>query len=151
MSIPLVQGSLRYAYKVAEERGGLREKAEGAVFSAAILPRVAACDPAKAWIISNNMKIDATTHMSAGFTAVKQAFEATYCCLGINCDDIGGLLKSSTVLNDYADCSANSGGANCAAPCSNFVCTTCFTPAMGNVGAFHLNEVLAGLDAKEKQ
>merc|ERR1719217_1922493 len=134
MSIPLVQGSLRYAWKVAEDpQAGETEKAEGAVFSAAILPRVSACDPAKAKIISDNMKIDATTHMSAGFTAVKQAFEATYCCLGINCDDIGGLLKSSTVLNDYADCSANSGGANCAAPCSNFVCTT--TPALSGTAS----------------
>merc|ERR1711904_477464 len=116
MSIPLVQGSLRYAWKVAEDQGGETEKAEGAVFSAAILPRVSACDTAKAKIISDNMKIDATNHMSAGFTAVKAAFEATYCCLGINCDDIGGLLKSSTVLGDYHDCS---GGANCAVPCSS--------------------------------
>jgi hypothetical protein len=119
MSIPLVQGSLRYAWKVAEDpQAGETEKAEGAVFSAAILPRVAKCDAAKAKIISDNMKIDAGTFMSAGFTAVKEAFEATYCCLGITCADIGGLLKSSTVLNDYADCSANSGGANCAAPCT---------------------------------
>merc|ERR1711985_117669 len=119
MSIPLVQGSLRYAWKVAEEPGaGEKEKAEGAVFSAAILPRVSACDTAKAKIISDNMKIDATNHMSAGFTAVKEAFEATYCCLGIKCEDIGGLLKSSTVLGDYMDCSASTGGAGCAAPCT---------------------------------
>merc|ERR1719161_2194577 len=130
MSIPLVQGSLRYAWKVAEDPGaGETEKAEGAVFSAAILPRISACDTAKAKIISDNMKIDATTHMSAGFTAVKEAFEATYCCLGINCDDIGGLLKSSTVLGDYKDCSTSTGGANCAAPCSNFVCSTTPTPS----------------------
>merc|ERR1719359_1036285 len=129
MSIPLVQGSLRYAWKVAEDpQAGETEKAEGAVFSAAILPRVHACDAAKAKIISDNMKIDAGTFMSAGFTAVKEAFEATYCCLGITCADIGGLLKSSTVLNDYADCSANSGGANCAAPCT----TTC--PGTGGGG-----------------
>jgi len=136
MSIPLVQGSLRYAWKVAEDpQAGETEKAEGAVFSAAILPRVANCDTAKAKIISDNMKIDAGTFMSAGFTAVKQAFEATYCCLGINCDDIGGLLKSSTVLNDYADCSANSGGASCAAPCSNFVCTTTPAPSGGTASS----------------
>merc|ERR1719399_818085 len=136
MSIPLVQGSLRYAWKVAEEPGaGEKEKAEGAVFSAAILPRVSACDPAKAKIISDNMKIDATNHMSAGFTAVKQAFESTYCCLGITCDDIGGLLKSSTVLGDYKDCSTSTGGANCAAPCSNFVCSTTPTPSGGTASS----------------
>jgi Notch-like protein len=128
MSIPLIQGSIRYAYKVGEDSGGLKEKAEGAVFSAAILPRVHACDAAKAKIISDNMKINAQTFMTSGFKAVKEAFEATYCCLGITCADIGGLLKSSTVLNDYADCSANSGGANCAAPCT----TTC--PGTGGGG-----------------
>jgi len=133
MSIPLVQGSLRYAWKVAENQGGETEKAEGAVFSAAILPRVSACDTAKAKIISDNMKIDATNHMSAGFKAVKEAFEATYCCLGINCDDIGGLLKSSADPDGgYMDCDA-SGVANCAAPCSNFVCPT--TPGGGPVSS----------------
>jgi len=117
MSIPLVQGSLRYAWKVAEDpQAGETEKAEGAVFSAAILPRVSACDPAKAKIISDNMKIDAGTFMSAGFTAVKEAFEATYCCLGITCADIGGLLKSSTAPNDgYME---NTATGVSAAPCT---------------------------------
>merc|ERR1719316_83282 len=120
MSIPLVQGSLRYAWKVAEDpQAGETEKAEGAVFSAAILPRVDKCDAAKAKLISDNMKINAGAgSMTDGFKAVKEAFEATYCCLGITCADIGGLLKVNTVLNDYADCSANTGGANCAAPCA---------------------------------
>merc|ERR1719217_1740525 len=54
MSIPLVQGSLRYAWKVAEDPGAAeKEKAEGAVFSAAILPRVDKCDAAKAKLISD--------------------------------------------------------------------------------------------------
>merc|ERR1740138_1653802 len=44
MSVPLVQGSLRYAYKVAKLQGGSKEFAEGAAFSAAILPRIHACD-----------------------------------------------------------------------------------------------------------
>jgi len=95
MSIPLIQGSIRYAYKVGEDGEGLKAKAEGAVFSAAILPRVAACDAAKAQIISNNMKINAGTFMTSGFKAVKEAFEATYECLGITCEDIGGLLVSA--------------------------------------------------------
>jgi hypothetical protein len=101
MSIPLIQGSIRYAYKVGEDSGGLKEKAEGAVFSAAILPRVAACDAAKAKIISDNMKINAGTFMTSGFTAVKEAFEATYACLGITCEDIGGLLVSAVDLGVY--------------------------------------------------
>jgi hypothetical protein len=104
MSIPLIQGSLRYAWKVAEDStAGLKEKAEGAVFAAAILPRVAACNPDVAKLISDNMKIDAANHMSAGFVAIKQAFESTYACLGITCEDIGGLLNSKLVMGEYKD------------------------------------------------
>jgi hypothetical protein len=102
MSIPLIQGSLRYSWKVAEDpTAGLKERAEAAVFAAAILPRVAACNPDKAKLISDNMKIDAANPMSVGFTAVKEAFESTYDCLGITCEDIGGLIVSATTLDEY--------------------------------------------------
>lgn len=45
MYIPLIQGALRYAYKVSKEVTGEKEKAEGSVFTAAVLPRIhAACE-----------------------------------------------------------------------------------------------------------
>jgi hypothetical protein len=103
MSIPLVQGSLRYAYKVGQiATSGIKERAEGAVFAAAILPRVAACDPNAAQIISDNMKINAASPMAAGFVAIKTAFESTYACLGITCEDIGGLILSGSQYYDLA-------------------------------------------------
>jgi hypothetical protein len=98
MSVPLVQGSLRYAYKVAELQGGSKEFAEGAAFSAAILPRINACDASAAKVISDNMNMEIaeSDRMKAGFEAVKAAFESTYECLGINCAQIGGLILSGT-------------------------------------------------------
>merc|ERR1719240_492166 len=82
MSIPLVQGSLRYAYKVANLQGGSKEFAEGAAFSAAILPRIHACDASAAKTISDNMNMEIAEYapkksfgMSAGFEKVKKAFE----------------------------------------------------------------------------
>merc|ERR1711869_133007 len=98
MSVPLVQGSLRYAYKVAKLSGGSKEFAEGAAFSAAILPRIHACSATAAKTISDNMNMETVedARMSAGFTAVKEAFESTYACLGINCAQIGGLIVSGT-------------------------------------------------------
>merc|ERR1719265_2651041 len=104
MSIPMVQGSLRYAYKVGKLSGEAKEKAEGAAFSAAILPRVAACNADHATIISDNMKMDAATPMGAGFAAVKQAFESNYACMGITCADIGGLLEGSAYFEGAAPC-----------------------------------------------
>merc|ERR1712217_655891 len=57
MSIPLIQGTLRYAYKVDLMSGADKEKAEGAVFAAAIVPRVAHCNGNDAATIMNSMKI----------------------------------------------------------------------------------------------
>merc|ERR1712224_925255 len=98
MSVPLVQGSLRYAYKVAELQGGSKEFAEGAAFSAAILPRIHACDATAAKTISDNMNMEIAPNarMSAGFAAVKEAFEATYTCLGMTCAHVGGLILDGT-------------------------------------------------------
>merc|ERR1711904_45096 len=41
-----------------------------------------------------NMNIDSASPMAAGFKAVKDAFESTYDCLGITCNDVGGLILS---------------------------------------------------------
>merc|ERR1719313_2443965 len=104
MSVPLVQGALRYAYKVAKKMfvaTGSKEKAEGAAFSAAILPRIHACDPGAAKTIADNMNIDAAAPMAAGLAAVKSAFEKTYSCLGITCADVGGILISESGTEYY--------------------------------------------------
>merc|ERR1719265_1411092 len=103
MSVPLVQGSLRYAYKVDKLGGGSKEKAEGAAFSAAILPRIATCDSSAAQIISMNMNIDSLTPMTSGFTVVKQAFESTYACLGITCENVGGLILEGKEYYESAE------------------------------------------------
>lgn len=102
MTIPLVQGSLRYAYKVDKLQGGSKEAAEGAVFSAAVLPMVASCDAVSAKTISDNMKIESDTKMSDGFVAVKQAFEKVYSCMGINCASVGGLIITGSEYYDHA-------------------------------------------------
>jgi hypothetical protein len=94
MAIPLIQGSLRYALIVANLNGDDKAKAEGAVFSAAILPLVHKCDATQATTISDNMKINAAVPMNDGFAKVKEAFESVYQCLGITCADIGGYYDS---------------------------------------------------------
>jgi hypothetical protein len=96
MSVPLIQGTLRYAYKVAYLSGATTEKAEGVTFAAAILPRVHFCSPTDAATIRDNMKLTAA---STDFAAVKTAFENNYACMNITCADIGGLWFSSN--DDY--------------------------------------------------
>jgi hypothetical protein len=96
MSVPLVQGTLRYAHIIGEE-GGMAEKAEaeGATFAAAVLPFLHACDPEAASLVYTNMKTGSGA--AKDFAAVKEAFESNYDCMGITCAQVGGLLQADGV------------------------------------------------------
>jgi hypothetical protein len=93
MFVPLVQGTLRYAY-VTNTQPDYTEKAEaeGATFAAAVLPVVAACSESDAATIYENMKPGAG---GADFQVVKRAFENNYKCMGISCADVGGLYNDA--------------------------------------------------------
>jgi len=110
MTVPLVQGTLRYAYKVAHLSGGDKEKAEGAIFAAAVLPQVHACSATAAATVFQNMGIGQTT--TVDYMAVKEAFEGCYAAMGITCADVGGLWNSATE-GYYAD------GGSDASPCAD--------------------------------
>jgi hypothetical protein len=111
MAIPLIQGTLRYAHKIDKLNDATpKSRGEGAVFAAAIVPRVAFCNPADADTIMNNMKVGAT---STSLAAVKAAFENNYACMEITCAQVGGLWKDTD--NKYYDG---------AAPCSTTQATS---------------------------
>ena len=111
MTVPLVQGTLRYAWKVGQIGGvdnkltdqSAKNAAEGSTFAAAVLPLVHACDAAAAETVRDHMKFgaavyDKTTGAFVSGTkpdtsAVKAALESTYTCLGITCAHVGGLLS----------------------------------------------------------
>lgn len=92
MYVPLIQGTLRYAYKNEFLQGEEKEKAEGAVFAASVLPRIHAADPEAAATIYDNMRVGAS---STKFDDVKKAFESVYKDLNIQCSDVGGLLDKN--------------------------------------------------------
>jgi len=92
MYVPMIQGALRYAYKLDKLGGGEKENAEAAVFSAAVLPRIHAASPSAATTIYNNLKVGAT---KTDVQAVKRAFESTYEDMGISCADIGGFWSNA--------------------------------------------------------
>merc|ERR1719469_1314821 len=113
MTVPLVQGSLRYAYKNSNAARGASPKnaAEGATFSAAVLPLVYACSPEAATTISSNLKFglfpdgnasDPDTSRYADAGAVKAAFEDVYACLGITCGMVGQLVDGGSA-SEYAN------------------------------------------------
>merc|ERR1711935_801545 len=94
MHIPLIQGTLRYAWKTDNEPYSEKAEAEGTVFALAVVPAVYACDADAGNIIASNMQ--AGQGGTADFAAVKKAFESTYECLGIDGAEIGGLYDSAT-------------------------------------------------------
>jgi hypothetical protein len=91
MAIPLIQGTMRYAYKVAYLGGGDEEMAEGAVFAAAILPVVNYCKQNRANKIYDSMQIGAA---SVNFEEVKESFETVYDCMNVTCAEVGGLWNN---------------------------------------------------------
>ena len=105
--IPLIQGTLRYAYKLEYGSGSPKERGEGAVFAAAIVPRLYNCNTNDAAIVMNNMKVGA---VSTSFSSVKAAFEANYACMGITCAEVGGIWSTaqSTYYNNAAPCADTS-------------------------------------------
>ncbi|CAJ1948871.1 unnamed protein product [Cylindrotheca closterium] len=95
--VPFIQGTLRYAYKVSELNDTTeKSKAEGAVFAAAVLPRIFAINEEHANVIYSNMRVGA---LSTNFAKVKQAFEYTYKEIGITCADVGGVWNEA--LGEY--------------------------------------------------
>lgn len=92
MYVPLVQGTLRYAY-FKSIGAPQKAQAEGATFAAAVLARVHAADPSAAQKIASEMKISQST---ADVREVKSAFESVYDTMNINCALVGGLTNSDT-------------------------------------------------------
>ncbi|KAL3938264.1 MAG: hypothetical protein SGBAC_006787 [Bacillariaceae sp.] len=94
MLIPLIQGNLRYSHIIAhEDKFYEKHGAEATLYALATLPFVHDCDPNNAEIIYQNMKSKNTANVD--FTAVKQAFEASYQCLNIKCSEIGGIWEKT--------------------------------------------------------
>ena len=92
MYIPMIQGSMCYAHKVEKLQGGEKEAAKGAVFAAAVLPRIHAASPEAAKTIYDILRVGAS---ATDFKAVKSAFESVYPALGLSCGEMGGLWNEA--------------------------------------------------------
>merc|ERR1712176_725871 len=94
MLIPLIQGTLRYAYKTNFGAYSEKAEAEGVVFALSVVPVVAACDLEAANTIASGLQ--AGQQGTAEFPVIKKAFESTYECMGIDGDMVGGLYDAAT-------------------------------------------------------
>jgi hypothetical protein len=117
MTVPLVQGMFRYAFKAdpanalgdCETAGDICDKAwaEGWAFAAAVLPRLHYCSTEKndvAKLVKENFDLAASTPMKDGFVALKEKVESVYDCLGITCADVGEYQSSLSVYTGMEKC-----------------------------------------------
>jgi len=121
MTVPLVQGLLKYAWKADPVNGNscngeagnnaatvaadcAKSWAEGWAFSAAVLPQIAQCDAGAATTIRDNLDVANAEPMKDGVAAVKTAVESVYACLGITCADVGEFQSSTGVYSGMDAC-----------------------------------------------
>eukprot|EP00980_Cylindrotheca_fusiformis_P003785 scaffold834_cov123-Cylindrotheca_fusiformis.AAC.32 len=98
MTIPLIQGTLRYAHIVAsKEEYNDEHGAKAALYALSVLPLVHSCSKDDAETIYENLKSKDSADVD--FSAVKNAFENNYKCLNIQCSEVGGIWDWD--LNDY--------------------------------------------------
>jgi len=96
MTVPLIQGTLRYAYKTSGGKGGPKDKAEGVAFLGAFLPRLHNCSAEDADTVRRQMWIDGTMESEDSFSTVKTLLERNYACMGVTCSQVGALLDEAS-------------------------------------------------------
>ena len=94
MAVPLVQGTLKAAYQLdLNDYTKQRTQGEAAAFLTSILPIVNSCSSGSANIMYKDLAPGAAT--GASYEVIRAAFERNYECLGIKCEDVGGLMDAS--------------------------------------------------------
>lgn len=102
MIVPLVQGLFYSAYEL-DVQNYEREvtQIETSTFSAALLPMLHKCSEGNAALVSHNTLLSEDVYPS--FHVIKGAVERQYSCLGITCEDVGGIKSLSSKLEYVKD------------------------------------------------
>jgi len=116
MYIPLIQGTLKYAYQTELDNTDKKAVAKGIAFMHAVVPRVNDVDKQKAKTIYNNMNTHA---VSCSVAEVKEAFESVYSKLSITCAQVGGFKNLDTGeyyegMSPCSDCDQEAKNDRCA-------------------------------------
>merc|ERR1712176_1460519 len=103
MFIPMIQGTLKYGWTKDYENSsfGQGDANEGNVFAQSILPVIHYCNADAA--LEPYTEMDLTTNV-ASYADIRLAFECTYACLGITCDQVGGQITGQDYNEGAAPC-----------------------------------------------
>lgn len=100
MTIPLIQGTLRFAHILAfEPEYSEKDQASAAAYALSILPLVDECNPEAAATIYENLRVQGDSRVD--YIEVKRAFEKVYSCLNVTCAQVGGTWSLFT--NSYSE------------------------------------------------
>lgn len=117
MIVPLIQGTLRYSYKIEkglyEPEGvitnqiGQKERTEGFMFVVGALPFVHECSPKLAQQLYDHMKVPQEIFANKTVANldydVKKIFAYVSSCTGVTCDDLGNQLDPKP-FNSFLIC-----------------------------------------------
>eukprot|EP00977_Amphora_coffeiformis_P013585 scaffold3591_cov159-Amphora_coffeaeformis.AAC.8 len=112
LKVPLVQSVLRFAYirdsvPAFDVDDSPKAEAFGATYAAVVLPLVHKCHRADANTIYENLRMG-SEDSAVSFHRVKEALENNYECMGISCDDIGGIWTDEGFAEGAGPCGIQS-------------------------------------------
>jgi len=93
--VPLIQGTLRYAYRLGNGSDKDKEAGEGAAFGGGIFPNLWKCDTKAHQIAFKMLQVGKGSLVEKGesnFKKLRLAFECNYECLGVTCEEVGALF-----------------------------------------------------------
>lgn len=103
MKVPLVQGTLRAAWNRRVVATNAVDEAQGATFAASLLPYVYNCQKSHALLLHNSLRIGSNATADT-FTTVRDALEEIYDCLGVTCDQVGGIWNGESFETGAEPC-----------------------------------------------
>ena len=96
MTVPLIQGTLRSAYRLQyTHKGDPKEQGRGVAYMASLLPDLYSCSPQDADKVYNELSILSTAKKAPDFGIIKEAIERNYRCMMVTCEDVGGLYDDA--------------------------------------------------------
>ena len=91
LTVPLLQGLLRSVHDIDQKDVKDGNRGEAAAYAAALLPLLHDCSAGYAFSVYDNVRPGRIETVS--FEVLKDALEQNYQCLGVTCEDVGGLLN----------------------------------------------------------
>jgi hypothetical protein len=128
MKVPLIQATLRAAYATPSDQS----QGDMLAYASTILPYLHSCSPMDASTVFSAMT---NTDTSNRFAIIKEALERHYECMGVTCEEIGGLIDTTTGIS-------LPGAESCTSPSSG---TNLLVPIIAGVGGLVLCSALVWL------